>query len=114
MANLPSSLHGRLGPIENLLKLFGFNFEGGYVALEHYKKIISLAFCLLIIIYWPTTQQIMNKFQPALNIPQEQEASWWTKFSWRPNTAWGIIVSLMAVISILHLGSISEFLYFQF
>ncbi len=114
MANLPSSLHGRLGPIENLLKLFGFNFEGGYVALEHYKKIIWLAFCLLIIIYWPTTQQIMNKFQPALNTPQEQESSWWTNFSWRPNTAWGIIVSLMAVISILHLGSISEFLYFQF
>ena len=114
MTNLPSNLHGRLGPIENLLKLFGFNFEGGYIVLEHYKKIMCLAFCLLIITYWPTTQQIMNKFQPALNIPQEKRVSWWTEFTWRPNTAWGIIVSLMAVISILQLGSISEFLYFQF
>ena len=114
MANLPSNLHGRLGPIENLLKQIGFNFTGGYIVLDHYKKFAWLIFWILIIIKWPTTQQIMNKFQPALNYTEGKGPAWWKNFSWRPNTAWSVITSLIAVLSILHLGSISEFLYFQF
>lgn len=114
MANLPNNLHGRLGPLEQFLSYCGFNFNGGYLIFEHYLKLAWLIIWIIIIFYWPTTQQIMHKFQPALNVPQEKKPAWWNKVSWEPSTVWSIMISLMAVLSILHLGSISEFLYFQF
>ena len=114
MTNLPNNLHGQLGPIEDLLKLTGFNFNGGYIVFDHYKKLAWLCFWLLIIFNWPTTQQIMYKFQPALNFTEKKVPSCWNNFTWHPNTAWSFVISLIAVLSILHLGSISEFLYFQF
>lgn len=114
MTNLPTNLHGRLGPIEDILHMIGFNFDGGYLVLEHYKKLIYLIMSIFVIMYWPTTQQIMSNFSAALDVTKEKKPYWWESFAWRPNTVWSVITSLIAALSILHLGSISEFLYFQF
>jgi hypothetical protein len=36
------------------------------------------------------------------------------RFKWQPNWRWGLWIGLLAIISILKLGEVSEFLYFQF
>ena len=88
------------------------------MALDHYLGMAWLALWLAIIWAWPNTQQWMARFEPALNAhvkPAEQPfARFWGAFRWQPNTAYGIVVSAVAVIAILGLSQISEFLYFQF
>jgi len=77
------------------------------------KEPIRILFCMVIVWLLPNTQQIMGRFKPALGLPEQSESppAWW---QWRPSGAWlGLIVTL-AMLGILSLNEISEFIYFQF
>ncbi|WP_431065183.1 MBOAT family O-acyltransferase [Methylotuvimicrobium sp.] len=114
MINLPSNLHGRIGPLEQFMVEIGFRFDSGYLASEHYVKLGLLLFWLWILTVWPTTQQLMKNFEPAIDYKSQVQGVLANKLAWRPNAFWSALLGIMAVLSILHLGSISEFLYFQF
>jgi hypothetical protein len=92
----------------------GFQFNSGYLAPEHYLKVGILFFWIWILIAWPTTQQVMKNFEPAIDFNPENQGILASKPTWQPNALWSVLIGIMAVVSILHLGSISEFLYFQF
>ena len=114
MVNLPNNLHGRIGPLEEWLGLLGFGFSGGYLTEEYITKILWAMLWLAIVLYWPTTQQLMSKWRPALNYQADARGLLAARLRWAPTLTWGLVISLMAGYSILHLGSVSEFLYFQF
>ncbi len=118
MTNLPSTLHGNIGPLEPLLAAFGFRFNGGFFAHEHYIKTIWLIGFLIVIWAWPNTQQLMVKFKPALDAhvkPSEQPFfNIWKNITWSPTTIWAASIALLSGTALLSLSSISEFLYFQF
>ncbi len=114
MFNLPSSLHGNIGPMEDILEVFGFGFEGGYLTHEYFIKSIWMIFWMAIALFWPTTQQLLKNHEPALNFKQDFTYFWHKKITWYPTMQWSIVIGTIATLSILHLGSISEFLYFQF
>jgi D-alanyl-lipoteichoic acid acyltransferase DltB (MBOAT superfamily) len=66
----------------------------------------------LLAIAWamPNTQQIMARFQPALESVQAGGRA----LAWQPTRLWAVITGLAAAAAILNLTRVSEFLYFQF
>jgi D-alanyl-lipoteichoic acid acyltransferase DltB (MBOAT superfamily) len=67
MTNLPSQLHGRIGPLEPVLTTLGFGFDGGYLTTEHVRLVAVLVCWLAVVWYWPNTQQWMARPRPALD-----------------------------------------------
>jgi len=60
----------------------------------------------------PNSLQITRAFFTPSNqagLPDEN-----TRWQWRPTSRWALITAAMLTLSLLHLGRISEFLYFQF
>ncbi|HQQ73858.1 MAG TPA: MBOAT family protein [Pseudomonadales bacterium] len=63
----------------------------------------------LIAVFAPNTQEIMSKFQPAWDAVTSN-----TRWQWRPHPALAILTGLALGLSIVNIGQVSEFLYFQF
>ena len=118
MGNLPSVLQGPLGPLEGPLGVIGIRFEGGYLAWEHYRAFAWAVFWIGVVWLWPNTQQLMARFEPALDqhvgSDQQPLVGWARRLQWYPSLRWAVPVGLMAAVSLLSLSQISEFLYFQF
>jgi hypothetical protein len=69
---------------------------------------------ILLAVCWfaPNTQQIMLRFEPALNIPRGTPPA--RLLAWRPTAFAALIAATLAFTSIINLHRQSEFLYFQF
>ncbi len=59
----------------------------------------------------PNTQQIMLLADPALGKVQPGR---WPLLQWRPNWQWALVGGATAILAVLGIGGMSEFLYFQF
>ncbi len=81
-----------------------------------------LALWLVLLWFWPTTQEIMRRYTPALDFveaaPKRTPVFWIDQAKervlWRPSTGWAVLTGLLFGLSLLHLTQISEFLYYQF
>jgi D-alanyl-lipoteichoic acid acyltransferase DltB (MBOAT superfamily) len=62
----------------------------------------------------PNTQQIMERFDPALDYrPERRPAMPWLR--WQPTTRWAVAMTIVAYFGMLYMSSgFSEFIYFQF
>jgi D-alanyl-lipoteichoic acid acyltransferase DltB (MBOAT superfamily) len=98
----------RMGP---LLKDWGV--ETGILAI-HIKRALLYWALPLLLACWilPNTQQIMRKFEPAINFIDDPRETHFIQ--WKPNRGWSLTVLIMAVICLFNMTGISEFLYFQF
>ena len=98
----------RVGPL-----LSDWGVESGVliISIKHallYWTIPLLLACWIL----PNTQQIMRKFEPAINfIENPRDPSF---IEWKPSRVWSLAVLAMAVICLFNMTGISEFLYFQF
>ncbi|MCC7517415.1 MAG: MBOAT family protein [Pseudomonadales bacterium] len=63
----------------------------------------------LFALFAPNTQEIMNRFQPTSDTIESH-----TRWQWRPSPVLAVIASLALALSIVNIGQVSEFLYFQF
>lgn len=84
------------------------NTHGLFKASEINWIIVSM------FIVWlaPNSQQIMSKFKPALNLPQEDTKPKW--LLWQPSYVWVVASAICTALSILSISEISEFIYYQF
>lgn len=63
----------------------------------------------------PNTQQFMQRYKPALNIPRADIRPVHFQFlQWQPTISWAVTIGGCALISVLFMSSINEFVYFQF
>ena len=114
---LPNGIMARLGGTGEWLQGMGVGsyLGGGSDFVFTYLWVVPL---LLIAILLPNTQEIMSRFEPALNpYPTDrntQVGGFTWRLSWRPSPAWSLAMGLIATLGILALSSVSEFLYFQF
>jgi alginate O-acetyltransferase complex protein AlgI len=62
----------------------------------------------------PNTQQIMERFDPALDYrPEPRPAMRWLR--WQPTRLWALAMTIVAYFGLLYMSSgFSEFIYFQF
>jgi hypothetical protein len=66
---------------------------------------------LLIVWFAPNTQQMMVNFKPALKVPEDSHPK---LLLWQPSYSWLVASVVCAVLSILFISELSEFIYFQF
>ncbi|MCC7516345.1 MAG: MBOAT family protein [Pseudomonadales bacterium] len=63
----------------------------------------------LIVLLAPNTQEIMARFQPASDAVSNT-----SRWQWQPRPALALLTAIILGYSILNIGQVSEFLYFQF
>lgn len=103
----PEEARSQLGIFADMFSRLGLQY--GY--LSHFNGRDHLIYMLvLLIIVWktPNIHQLFYANSAVLDPPQASSTQW------KPTTAWLLMVILVAMISILKLGQVSEFLYFQF
>jgi D-alanyl-lipoteichoic acid acyltransferase DltB (MBOAT superfamily) len=81
---------------------------GGTRFVAQYLWLIVL---LPIVMLAPNTQEILGRFQPALDYLQTHAP---VRFAWRPSPTWAAIIAAVTVCGLLSLTRASEFLYYQF
>ena len=115
--SLPTRLSGHLGGFENWLTSHGFAFVGMFPNVSDWNNqgILWLLVLLVVVWYVPNTQQLLYLYRPALDTyPDLDEQYRKPRLFWRPTLVWSLATAILAVVSILSLTQISEFLYFQF
>ena len=63
----------------------------------------------LIALFAPNTQEIMARFQPASDAVDSK-----TRWQWQPRPLLALLTAIVLSYSIVNIGQVSEFLYFQF
>jgi alginate O-acetyltransferase complex protein AlgI len=67
---------------------------------------------LLAVVWWaPNANQIMNRYTPALEGPDDVAPRW---LRWRPSPAWTLVLAALLFYCLLNLHKTARFLYFQF
>jgi D-alanyl-lipoteichoic acid acyltransferase DltB (MBOAT superfamily) len=103
----PEEGRAQLGVLADVFSSWGMRFQ--YV--EHFNgltHLFSMMIMLIVVWFLPNVQQLFNRSPAVLCSPEN------SRISWRPDRKWLFIIIVAAVISILKLGQVSEFLYFQF
>lgn len=62
----------------------------------------------------PNSCEFLRNQTPVLGMPRESSGVSIVKAEWRPTPGWAFAVGIIFCLSLLHLGRVSEFLYFQF
>ena len=102
------TINGALCVLKGMAGMNGFHF--GYELVKSGSFYWILA-AFVIVLLMPNTHQLMqaHHFFPT-GIKTEKSPRW----VWIPSLKWALISAFMAVCSFLSLGSVSEFIYFQF
>ena len=109
--SIPAGLATYLPPsVGTALEHWGIAFPlgGGSRLVFQYSWIVAL---LPVVMLAPNTQEILGRFQPALNFHDGREPVY---LSWRPTRRWAVIVATITACGLLSLTRVSEFLYYQF
>jgi len=103
----PADARGQLGIFADTLSSMGLEF--GYPdQFNGLANVVGMLVILLFVFTAPNVQQLMNRYKLAINPPSA------STLAWAPDLRWGLLIGFMALLSILRLGHVSEFLYFQF
>src|SRR5437660_10597172 len=109
--SLPASLATYVGPAPRaVLERLGLSFHlgGGAHFVFQYLWIVAL---LPLVMLAPNTQEILGRFQPALNFRGPPAPA---RLAWRPTAGWAALVAAVTACGLLSLTRSSEFLYYQF
>jgi alginate O-acetyltransferase complex protein AlgI len=108
---LPAAFAAHAGPaFRAVVEQLGVNLQlgGGSHSVFQYLWIGVL---LPFVMFAPNTQEILGRFQPALDYRAGASAS---RLAWRPASAWAIATAVVTACGLLTLTRVSEFLYWQF
>jgi alginate O-acetyltransferase complex protein AlgI len=103
----------KLGATGQWLAAQGVEFQN----LPTFKGGGQINFLLVaFIIVWamPNTQQILGRYRPALGLPADVPLSGERRWQWRPTRGWLAAGIATAVVALLSISELSEFIYFQF
>jgi alginate O-acetyltransferase complex protein AlgI len=119
-ASLLGSMFGSAGveiPTTWLAKLpwlnaLGVSGQTDWMVLQSYWQLFEIALLLTAVLILPNALQITaGSLTPSNQSSLPSSPSRW---NWRPSLGWALLTGLMLAIALLHLGRLSEFLYFQF
>ena len=98
----------RVGPL-----LIDWGVETGALIISVKRALLYWALPLLLACWiLPNTQQIMRKFEPAINFIEDPRDPAFVE--WKPSRIWSLAVLVIAILCLFNMTGISEFLYFQF
>lgn len=110
---IPNAFVTHLGAFKPVLEQAGITFflGGGTRFVETWSWVIlagGIAFFL------PNTQQIMRRFEPALDYTATELRTFFAKLNWHPSRSWAMVLAMLTILCLLSLNKPSDFLYFQF
>ena len=113
---LPDGIGNHLGSLKPLAERYGVTFYlgGGARFMQTYGW-VALAGAIALLA--PNTQQLMRRFDPALDYDAARATDRTAgprRMAWRPSGAWALALAVITVLSLLSLTRPAEFLYFQF
>ena len=97
-------------PLRDLAVLSGAQIQVDSVGTV--TALLSLAVPIFIALFWPNTQQIMQRFEPALGDADTSGIP--GVLAWRINIPFAILTAMMAAYACFGSSVASQFLYFQF
>lgn len=110
---LPEAVQVNLGLLAQYLHGLGWEFrETPY--LWRLNELTVLILLMGIVWFAPNTLQLMRRYRPALIRSDLRSLMRQGRIAWRPTAGWSLAISTLAVWAILNMGTLSEFLYFQF
>lgn len=109
-ATLPLHWQGALAPLSGLLDVLSVEFKVSSVIINS-KITVWIAGLAAIALFAPNLYQMLARFEPVL-LQQPLSATRWPL--WRFGWFMTIGVVLMALMALLNMSNVSEFLYFQF
>ena len=109
---LPDSVGNHLGALRTTLERAGIGFYmgGGTRFIQTWSWVAAGA---ALAFYFPNTQQIMGRYDPALDYDAARDGSA-GRLAWRPARRWAAWAGVLCLASLLSLSRPAEFLYFQF
>jgi alginate O-acetyltransferase complex protein AlgI len=108
---LPITWMGPLGVWAERLQGWGLNFSP--LLIPHAPQALaSIAPLLFVVWFLPNSLQCMRLARPSLNSRAIMAGP--RSLSWVPNARWAVLGGLALATSLLSLGRVSEFLYYQF
>jgi D-alanyl-lipoteichoic acid acyltransferase DltB (MBOAT superfamily) len=109
---IPDYWMSRLGSLGRLISEAGVPF-GDTRGLVTYRSVGWLALLWLVVWTFPNTQQLMRRYEPALDMPSEGGKTY-QRIAWSPNRGWAIAYGVVFALALTMIVGESEFLYFQF
>jgi len=112
---LPAGVFSHLSPtVAGYLSALGIQpaWTSGSLLVEATLRIgILLAIALLM----PNTLEMLAAYEPALGVkPGKARPLMQRMLTWAPNGSWAVGMAAIALLGLLSLGQLSEFLYWQF
>lgn len=103
-----------LGALETYLDLTNNFFHQAMATLSswHAGNAISILCALWVIFTMPNVLQLFSDYEPALAHSKAKPAL--LDFKWQPSIAWGLLMAITCLISVLSVTGTTEFLYFRF
>lgn len=97
-------------PLRDLAVLSGAQMQVDSVGTI--TALLSLAVPIAIALFWPNTQQIMQRFDPTIGTTVSGGIP--AVLAWRINIPFAILTAMMAAYACFGSSVVSQFLYFQF
>ncbi len=110
---LPQPILGALGPLGDTLSGLGVTayLGGGQRFVETWAwTVVGATIAFLA----PNTQQIVGRFEPALDFRASDCSPILLPVQWRPTATWSVLLGVLGTACFLALSRPTEFLYFQF
>jgi D-alanyl-lipoteichoic acid acyltransferase DltB (MBOAT superfamily) len=109
---LPVQCYEAFSPCVILLERLGFIVYPviGFSSRAILWILISSVICFLL----PNTQEYMENYKITLDSFPKKVVNPNPLLRWKPSLWRAIVIAFLAVVAILHLGQVSEFIYFQF
>jgi D-alanyl-lipoteichoic acid acyltransferase DltB (MBOAT superfamily) len=105
-----SNLQAAMTIVQTMLGGHGFALHSNTGLVTHATRNYVLI-ALLISWFAPNTQQIMQRFNPALSMPPHSAH---TRLRWQPSLRWAICTVFVTLFGLMSISELSEFIYFQF
>lgn len=113
-ATVPEGVAQALGPLRHWLATAGIA-EAPTSGTQFVLTLIWVGVLLPVALLAPNTQELLSRYQPALDYPGANAgAAERPALLWHPSARWALLVGLLSAMSILSLTNVTEFLYYQF
>jgi D-alanyl-lipoteichoic acid acyltransferase DltB (MBOAT superfamily) len=95
------------------IEVVGIEARSEWLVFSGAEQVFALVALFMIVLLLPNPLQIMREVMvpPNANAMPESKA---TRLLWKPTRTWALVSGVIFTIALLHLGKLSEFLYFQF
>lgn len=111
---LPKEWLSYAGAFGRWLSEIGISFDVMPAFKEALQEPILIIALTVIAWFFPNTQQVMQKFKPAIDTYRGVASGVRSWLQWDPGWGWAVVSALLMTISIVMIDEVSEFLYFQF